>query len=113
MGRGYSPSVYRTVQMSNAQLKACNRCEQEAREAVYLKHDTHMSVQRSNEVRQSHEQDTCCGDKHQNYPSLAIVTSPGQVWQMHYSPCDAMKHGTLFCELYKPWVGCKTGGRMR
>ena len=34
--------------------------------------------------------------------SLAMVYSPYQSWRMLYSEDDALKHGTLFEELYKP-----------
>ena len=33
---------------------------------------------------------------------LAMVYSPYQCWRMLYSPDDALKHGCLFEELYKP-----------
>ena len=33
---------------------------------------------------------------------LAMVYSPYQCWRMLYSEMDALKHGTLFEELYKP-----------
>ena len=34
--------------------------------------------------------------------SLAMVYSPYQCFRMTYSPMDALVHGTLFEELYKP-----------
>jgi hypothetical protein len=33
---------------------------------------------------------------------LAMVYSPYQCWRMLYSPDEALKHGCLFEELYKP-----------
>lgn len=33
---------------------------------------------------------------------LAMVYSPYQCWRMMYSESEALKHGTLFEELYKP-----------
>ena len=33
---------------------------------------------------------------------LAMVYSPYQCWRMLYSESEALKHGTLFEELYKP-----------
>lgn len=33
---------------------------------------------------------------------LAMVYSPMQCWRMLYSPDEALGHGTLFEELYKP-----------
>ena len=33
---------------------------------------------------------------------LAMVYSPYQCWRMLYSEADALRHGTLFEELYKP-----------
>ena len=33
---------------------------------------------------------------------LAMVYSPYQCWRMLYNEDDALKHGTLFEELYKP-----------
>ena len=33
---------------------------------------------------------------------LAMVYSPYQCWRMLYSEMDALSHGTLFEELYKP-----------
>ena len=43
--------------------------------------------------------------KHQ----LAMVYSPYQCWRMIYTPADALMHGTLFEELYKPLGECKNG----
>ena len=40
---------------------------------------------------------------------LAMVYSPSQAWQMLYTPSEALKHGTLFEELYKPVGECKNG----
>ena len=39
--------------------------------------------------------------------SLAMVYSPYQCFRMTYSPEDALKHGTLFEELYKPLTEVK------
>ena len=36
---------------------------------------------------------------------LAMVYSPYQSWRMLLSPDDALAHGTLFEELYKPFHG--------
>lgn len=36
---------------------------------------------------------------------LAMVYAPMQCWRMIYSPADALRHGTLFEELYKPLEG--------
>ena len=33
---------------------------------------------------------------------LAMAYSPYQCWRMLYSEADALNHGTLFEELYKP-----------
>ena len=46
---------------------------------------------------------SCGGDGSclDNMP-LAYVYAPNQVFRMLYSANDAMKHGTLFEELYKP-----------
>ena len=33
---------------------------------------------------------------------LAMVYSPKNEWRMIYTPSDALRHGTLFEELYKP-----------
>ncbi len=33
---------------------------------------------------------------------LAMVYSPYQSWRMLYNECEALNHGTLFEELYKP-----------
>ena len=41
-----------------------------------------------------------CSDK-----QLAMVYSPKQCWRMIFSPADAMRHGTMFEELYKPLEG--------
>ncbi len=38
---------------------------------------------------------------------LAMVYAPYQCWRRLYSPEDAMKHGTMFEELYKPLLMCK------
>ncbi len=40
---------------------------------------------------------------------LAMVYSPYQCWRMLYSPDEALKHGTLFEELYKPLEDCVNG----
>ncbi len=111
MGRAYAPPVYRTMQMNNAHLKSC---EQRDHPTAYQGERVHQMQQgvRMGVVR-SEQSPNCCGDPNQHSPSLAIVTSPDHVWQKLYTPCDAMAHGTLFCELYKPMVGCRTGGRMR
>ena len=39
-------------------------------------------------------------------PSLAMVYSPTQKWRMLYGVEDALTHGTLFEELYKPLEDC-------
>lgn len=36
---------------------------------------------------------------------LAMVYSPKQAWRLLYSSADALSHGTLFEELYKPLEG--------
>ncbi len=41
---------------------------------------------------------------------LAMVYSPYQCWRMLYTPSDALKHGTLFEELYKPVGECNKNG---
>ena len=41
-----------------------------------------------------------CSDK-----QLAMVYAPNQCWRMIFSPEDAMRHGTMFRELYKPLEG--------
>lgn len=38
-----------------------------------------------------------CGNR-----QLAMVYSPMQCWRRLYTPADALMHGTLFEELYKP-----------
>ena len=43
--------------------------------------------------------------KHQ----LAMVYSPNQCFRKMYSPDEALKHGTLFEELYKPLEDCRNG----
>ena len=41
--------------------------------------------------------------REENSPrQLAMVYSPYQCWRMLYSESDALMHGTLFEELYKP-----------
>ncbi len=42
---------------------------------------------------------------------LAIVTSPVQCWQNLYTPCEALKAGTLFIDLDLPLTGCPTAYR--
>lgn len=42
--------------------------------------------------------------------SLAMVYSPYQCFRMMYSPMDALCHGTLFEELYKPLMEEGTRG---
>lgn len=48
----------------------------------------------------------CVGQSSHTTPSLAMVYSPEQSWRMLYSVEDALKHGTLFEELYKPLEDC-------
>ena len=38
----------------------------------------------------------------QNMPSLAMVYSPVQEWRNIYEPEEALRHGSLFSELYFP-----------
>lgn len=46
---------------------------------------------------------TCGGDGScLDYKPLAYVYAPDQMFRMLYSANDALKHGTLFEELYKP-----------
>ena len=49
------------------------------------------------------EQNECSG---QGWPpagvQLAMVYAPKQAFRMLYSDAEALKHGTLFEELYKP-----------
>ena len=40
---------------------------------------------------------------------LAMVYSPFQCWRMTYSTEEALRHGTLFEELYKPMEDCANG----
>ncbi len=42
------------------------------------------------------------GDEVMYAPSLAMVYSPVQRWRKLYSPDEALAHGTMFEELYKP-----------
>lgn len=42
--------------------------------------------------------------------SLAMVYSPYQCFRMMYAPMDALCHGTLFEELYKPLMEEGTRG---
>lgn len=53
------------------------------------------------DVREAHN---ACS-KHQ----LAMVYSPNQCWRRLYSPEEALSHGTLFEELYKPLEDCTNG----
>ena len=43
------------------------------------------------------------------YPSLAMVYSPFQVFDNLFMPTEALKKGTLFCELDKPFCGTCSG----
>ena len=38
-------------------------------------------------------------------PALAMVYCPRQYWREIFSPEDALRHGTLFVELNKPFMG--------
>jgi hypothetical protein len=40
-----------------------------------------------------------------------MVYSPEQKWQNIYSPEEAMEHGTLFADLYFPWLAGEKGKR--
>ncbi len=46
-----------------------------------------------------------------NNMPLAMVYSPEQKWQNTYSPKDALAHGTLFADLYFPWLAGEKGKR--
>ena len=46
-----------------------------------------------------------------NERPLAMVYSPKQKWQNIYSPEEAMEHGTLFADLYFPWLAGEKGKR--
>lgn len=48
-------------------------------------------------------QSACRGECSQK--QLAMVYAPMQCWRMIYSPSEALRHGTLFEELYKPLEG--------
>ena len=37
--------------------------------------------------------------------ALAMVYSPYQNWQDLFNEEEALKHGTLFSQLYKPYIG--------
>ena len=41
---------------------------------------------------------------------LAMVYSPSQEFRMMYSPMEALNHGTLFEELYKPLLEDRVHG---
>jgi len=44
--------------------------------------------------------------------SLAMAYTPDQIWQNLYCEEDAMSHGTMFTELYKPfYYGCGSSCR--
>lgn len=45
---------------------------------------------------------SCGGDGYLGGMPLAYVYAPDQKFRMMYSPEDALSHGTLFEELYKP-----------
>ncbi len=53
--------------------------------------------------------DGCNGSFGTQKRQLAMVYSPYQCWRMLYSPMDALAHGTLFEELYKPLEECNDG----
>lgn len=64
------------------------------------------AAQNRMETNNSHALDFACGTT----PSLAMVYSPHQFFTNIFSAEEALKHGTLFCELYKPWMpggGCR------
>ncbi len=107
---GTNRPIVRDVSREPASQSASQSASQPAcQPASPLQNTAQMSTSDSREKKEYR-----CGDPNQHYPSLAIVYSPSQVWQELYAPCDALAHGTLFCELYKPWVGCcRTGGRMK
>jgi len=46
-------------------------------------------------------------------PSLAIVYSPYQKFDCLFAPVDALKKGTLFSELHKPFFGTCDGNCLR
>lgn len=45
------------------------------------------------------------------YPSLAMVYSPHQDFRDLYEPADALAHGTLYRELFKPFEAYTWGGK--
>lgn len=42
---------------------------------------------------------------------LAMVYSPLQKWENIYEPSEALEKGTLFADLYFPWLAGEKGGR--
>lgn len=46
-----------------------------------------------------------CSNKNDDVESLAMAYVPYQNWQKLYSPDVAIKRGTLFSELDKPFIG--------
>lgn len=46
-------------------------------------------------------------------PSLAIVYSPIQRFDSLFMPCEALKKGTLFSELHKPFFGTCDGNNVK
>jgi hypothetical protein len=64
------------------------------------KNENANSVQRTGEGCSGHSAARC-----DDGLQLAMVYSPYQSWRMLLSPDDALAHGTLFEELYKPFHG--------
>lgn len=60
---------------------------------------------------------TCCtpsdeyAPNHFDYPSLAMVYAPYQKFDCLYDPEEALRCGTLFKELNKPFLAGRKGGR--
>ena len=72
----------------NRDIPSC--CAQKRYENEHAEHENGMSG----------STDSPCGC----FPSLAMVYSPNQTFSQLYSVEDAIAHGTLFSELYKPWM---------
>jgi len=67
--------------------------------------------------RNMNQNNSCCNPTIQSYPKietskdmvLAMAYVPWQCFGNVLEPDQALKKGTMFPELYKPFVGCKGG----
>lgn len=85
----------------NAPIKIKGNTDMEKNENGFSPSPLNDSANGRSESNGNSDSGAQCSDS-----QLAMVYSPYQCWRMLYSPDDALTHGTLFEELYKPLEDC-------